>query len=356
MTPMRPEGGALYIYCHNGEMDESRESGKHDVAISNAQLTLCLDLTITNKEAFLNAVDGVVGHLSSLMGRSINRYPKNLMELYSYIFESLGPAESKELLKQWILAIEGERPPLFHQKVKNWPPIKGEQVNVRIPLHFHCDWTFSESQGILLYIFAETTAGIYLLGNWIPSWRSPQFIRQRNSNLRWPYFCARPNYKTRGNPPVSSSLAFLISNKSSTLMSSFLFKIRVNVPRLIKRYRWKKKTGSFVKVSPAPAISCLTTPVSNALEPAACSCKNSGCLHAPPDSGAFLMSHGWERQDCWTQYSRHIDEAFPGFCHQLRPGNFQHSASATRQAESSPFSVPVSAYHKRFFICGICHK
>lgn len=118
-------------------MDKSRECSMHHVDIPNAQLTLYLDLRITSEEAFLNAVEGVVGNLSSVIGKSINRYPKSLMELYSYIFESLGPAESKELLKQWILAIEGERPPLFHQEIKNWPPIKGEQAN--IALYFHCD-------------------------------------------------------------------------------------------------------------------------------------------------------------------------------------------------------------------------
>lgn len=140
MTPMHLErGGADDIYCQNGEMDESRECSKHHVDISNAQLTLCLDLRITDEEAFLNAVEGVVGHLSSVMGKSISRYPKSLMELYSYIFESLGPAESKELLKQWILAIEGEKPPLFHQKIKNWPPIKGEQAKISIALYFPYD-------------------------------------------------------------------------------------------------------------------------------------------------------------------------------------------------------------------------
>jgi hypothetical protein len=97
---LRLEGGALDSYCQNGEMDESRERGKHDVAVSNVQLTLCLDLRIIDKGAFLYAIEGVVDHLSSLMTNSINRYPKSLMELYSYQFEILGAAESKELLQQ----------------------------------------------------------------------------------------------------------------------------------------------------------------------------------------------------------------------------------------------------------------
>lgn len=134
---LRLEGSGLNIYCHNVEMSESRERGKHDVAVTNVQLTLCLDLRTINKGAFLHAIEGVVDHLSSLMTHSINRYPKSLMELYSYIFESLGAAESKELLQQWILAIGGEQPPLFHQDIKNWPPIKGEQVKVRTPSYFH---------------------------------------------------------------------------------------------------------------------------------------------------------------------------------------------------------------------------
>ena len=87
-------------YCHNGEMDESKERGQYGVAVSNVQLMLCLGLRIFDKGVFLNAIDGVVGHLSALMVKSINRYPESLMELYSFIFESLGATEKKELLQQ----------------------------------------------------------------------------------------------------------------------------------------------------------------------------------------------------------------------------------------------------------------
>jgi hypothetical protein len=86
-----------------------------------------------------NAIDVMEYRLSSLMAKSINRYPNTLMELYSWIFESLDSIGSKELLQQWLLAIKGEQPPLFHQDIKDWPPIKGEQVMIRIPLHFNCD-------------------------------------------------------------------------------------------------------------------------------------------------------------------------------------------------------------------------
>jgi hypothetical protein len=79
-----------------------------------------------------------------------------LMELYSWIFETLDSIESKELLQQWLLAIKGEQPPLFHQDIKDWPPIKGEQVMIRIPLHFNCDWRFLDNQGILFYILCGT--------------------------------------------------------------------------------------------------------------------------------------------------------------------------------------------------------
>jgi hypothetical protein len=47
-----------------------------------------------------NAIDVMEYRLSSLMAKSINRYPNTLMELYSWIFETLDSIESKELLQQ----------------------------------------------------------------------------------------------------------------------------------------------------------------------------------------------------------------------------------------------------------------
>lgn len=110
-----------------------------------------------------------------------------------------------------------------------------------------------------------------------------------------------------------------------------------------------------MKASPAPSILPLTAPISNALKPAARSWEDSGCLNSSLDSSALLKCHDWESQNYCTQYSCHVDEVFPGFCHQLRPRKL-HSAPATKNAESSPFSVSAPSYHKRRFICGICGK
>jgi hypothetical protein len=107
-------------------------------------------------------------------------------------------------------------------------------------------------------------------------------------------------------------------------------------------------------VSPAPEISHLASPIFNASEPAARSWEYSRCL--PLDKGAPLKHQDWESRNNWTQYSCHVDEAFPGFCHQLRPPNLQQSASATVKAESSPFSVTELKYHKRPLVCAICDK
>lgn len=170
------------------------------------------------------------------MGKSISRYPKSLMELYSYIFESLGPAESKELLKQWILAIEGEKPPLFHQKIKNWPPIKGEQAKISIALYFPYDWTFLDSQGILLYILCGNH------GRDLPIGKLNTFLEESSVRpsmkqiLKMAIFLRK--VQSRDLRQSSSELQLSVYNFQRKQYADVIFpllKIWANIPSLIKR-------------------------------------------------------------------------------------------------------------------------
>ena len=80
----------------------------------------------------------VIDILSLRMYKSTSTYPKTLMELYKYVFDTLDPNDCRSILASWMSAVKKANTSILDQK-DPWWPVKAGKRDQKNLLLFHID-------------------------------------------------------------------------------------------------------------------------------------------------------------------------------------------------------------------------